>query len=85
MDRLLYVAMSGAKQTMLAQAASTNNLANVSTSGYKRERAIFEDLFYQNIRQPGGQTSLFHGVPLVYRHSTSSESRLLLYHDFNRG
>jgi len=33
-----------------------NNLANVNTSGFKRDRAIFEDLLYQNVRQPGGQT-----------------------------
>ncbi len=38
-------------------AVIANNLANVSTTGYKRERAIFEDLFYQNVRQPGSQTS----------------------------
>lgn len=34
-----------------------NNLANVSTSGFKRSRAVFEDLLYQNIRQPGAQSS----------------------------
>ena len=34
----------------------SNNLANVSTNGFKRGRAIFEDLLYQNIRQSGGQT-----------------------------
>lgn len=34
-----------------------NNLANVSTSGFKRSRAVFEDLIYQNLRQPGAQSS----------------------------
>jgi flagellar basal-body rod protein FlgG len=34
-----------------------NNLANVSTTGFKRSRAVFEDLLYQNIRQPGAQSS----------------------------
>ena len=34
-----------------------NNLANVSTNGFKRSRAVFEDLLYQNIRQPGSQSS----------------------------
>jgi flagellar basal-body rod protein FlgG len=34
-----------------------NNLANVSTTGFKRSRAVFEDLLYQTIRQPGGQSS----------------------------
>ncbi len=35
----------------------SNNLANVSTTGYKKGRPIFEDLYYQNIRQPGAQSS----------------------------
>jgi flagellar basal-body rod protein FlgG len=35
----------------------SNNLANVNTTGFKRDRAVFEDLLYQNIRQAGGQTS----------------------------
>lgn len=35
----------------------SNNLSNVSTIGYKRDRAVFEDLLYQIQRQPGGQSS----------------------------
>ncbi|MBN9286687.1 MAG: flagellar basal-body rod protein FlgG [Gammaproteobacteria bacterium 39-13] len=35
----------------------SNNLANVSTTGFKKDRPIFEDLYYQNIRQPGAQSS----------------------------
>lgn len=35
----------------------SNNLSNVSTIGYKRDRAVFEDLLYQVQRQPGGQSS----------------------------
>jgi flagellar basal-body rod protein FlgF len=34
MDRMLYVAMSGAKETMISQAANANNLANANTSGF---------------------------------------------------
>jgi len=37
MDRMLYVAMSGAKQNMHAQAINTNNLANVSTTGFRAD------------------------------------------------
>jgi len=37
MDRMLYIAMSGAKQTMLAQSANSNNLANVSTHGFRQD------------------------------------------------
>ena len=36
---------------------SANNLANVNTTGFKRDRASFEDLLYQQVRQPGGSTS----------------------------
>ena len=41
MDRMLYVAMSGAKQTMLAQAANANNLANVATTGFREDLLTF--------------------------------------------
>lgn len=44
MDRMLYIAMSGAKQTMLAQAASTNNLANVSTTAFKADFNTFRSM-----------------------------------------
>jgi flagellar basal-body rod protein FlgF len=39
MDKALYIAMSGAKQNMMAQRAHANNLANVSTTGFKRDFA----------------------------------------------
>ncbi|HET8802655.1 MAG TPA: flagellar basal body rod protein FlgF [Marinobacter sp.] len=39
MDKALYIGMSGAKQNMLAQRAHANNLANVSTNGFKRDFA----------------------------------------------
>jgi flagellar basal-body rod protein FlgF len=44
MDRLLYVMMSGAKQTMLAQAANNNNMANVSTPGFRADYAQFRSM-----------------------------------------
>ncbi len=37
MDRLIYVAMSGAKQTMMQQATVANNLANVTTTGFRAQ------------------------------------------------
>ncbi len=57
MNQALWVAKTGldAQQTRLA--VISNNLANVSTTGFKQSRAVFEDLLYQNIRQVGGQTS----------------------------
>jgi flagellar basal-body rod protein FlgF len=42
MDRALYVAMTGATQTMRAQAVNNNNLANASTTGFRAELAALE-------------------------------------------
>ncbi len=55
MIRSLWTARTGldAQQTQLD--VISNNLANVSTNGYKRSRAVFEDLLYQTLRQPGAQ------------------------------
>jgi flagellar basal-body rod protein FlgG len=57
MIRSLWIAKTGldAQQTQLDVVA--NNLANVGTSGFKRSRAVFEDLLYQTLRQPGAQSS----------------------------
>ena len=57
MIRSLSIAKTGldAQQTQLD--VVSNNLANVGTTGFKRSRAVFEDLMYQNLRQVGGQTS----------------------------
>lgn len=55
--RSLWISKTGldAQQTKLD--VVSNNLANVSTSGFKRSRAVFEDLLYQTLRQPGAQSS----------------------------
>ncbi|MDX9698811.1 MAG: flagellar basal-body rod protein FlgG [Rhodocyclaceae bacterium] len=55
MIRSLWTASTGlnAQQTQLD--VISNNLANVSTNGFKRQRAVFEDLLYQTMRQPGAQ------------------------------
>ncbi len=51
MDRMLYIGMSGAKETLLAQQLNNNNLANVSTRGFKadllqaRSMPVFGDGF----------------------------------------
>jgi len=44
MDKVLYTAMSGAKQTVLAQTANSNNLANVSTPGFRADYAQFRSM-----------------------------------------
>ena len=63
MIRSLWVARTGldAQQTNLDVIA--NNLANVSTNGFKRGQAVFEDLLYQTMRQPGAQSSQSTQVP----------------------
>ena len=57
MNPALWAAKTGldAQQTRLA--VTSNNLATVSTSGFKKGRAVFEDLLYQNVRQVGASTS----------------------------
>ena len=57
MIRSLWIAKTGldAQQTQLD--VISNNLANVGTAGFKRSRAVFEDLLYQTLRQPGAQSS----------------------------
>ncbi|WP_027350599.1 flagellar basal-body rod protein FlgG [Halotalea alkalilenta] len=68
MIRSLWIAKTGleAQQTQLDVTA--NNLANVGTNGFKRSRAVFQDLLYQNMRQPGAlssnQTNLPSGLQL---------------------
>jgi len=57
MIRSLWISKTGldAQQTQLD--VISNNLANVSTNGFKRSRAVFEDLLYQTLSQPGAQSS----------------------------
>ena len=57
MDASLRVAKTGLYAQQTRMNVISNNLANVNTTGFKRDRAVFEDLLYQNIKQPGGQTT----------------------------
>ena len=57
MIRGIYIAASGMLAESLRADVTANNLANVNTNGFKRQRAVFEDLLYQNLRQPGSATS----------------------------
>jgi len=57
MDASMWVAKTGLDAQNRRMNVISNNLANVNTTGYKRQRAVFEDLLYQNVRQVGGQTS----------------------------
>lgn len=63
MMRALWTAASG----MVAQQANidtiSNNLANVSTTGYKKTRMEFQDLIYQNLREPGSENAQGNQIP----------------------
>lgn len=57
MIRSLWISKTGLDAQQTQMDVISNNLANVSTSGFKRSRAVFEDLLYQTLRQPGAQSS----------------------------
>jgi len=57
MIRSLWISKTGLNAQQTKMDVIANNLANVSTNGFKRSRAIFEDLMYQTLRQPGAQSS----------------------------
>jgi flagellar basal-body rod protein FlgG len=57
MIRSLWIARTGLNAQQTNIDVISNNIANVSTNGFKKSRAVFQDLIYQTIRQQGGQTS----------------------------
>lgn len=57
MVRSLWTAKSGMDAQQTAMDIISNNLANISTAGFKSSRPVFQDLLYQTIRQPGAQSS----------------------------
>jgi flagellar basal-body rod protein FlgG len=54
MHPALWVSKTGLSAQDTNMATISNNLANVNTTGFKRDRAVFQDLLYQIDRQPGG-------------------------------
>lgn len=59
----LWVSKTGLNAQDVALRTISNNLANVSNVGFKRDRAVFQDLLYQIQRQPGGLTSQDTALP----------------------
>ena len=53
----LWIAKTGMEAQQMQLDVISNNLANVSTNGFKRGHAVFEDLMYQNLRQVGSAGS----------------------------
>ena len=63
MMNALWVSKTGLSAQDTQLATISNNLANVSTVGFKRDRVTFEDLLYQIRRQPGAQSSQDNQLP----------------------
>lgn len=57
MHPALWISKTGLDAQTKEIAVISNNLANASTVGFKKSRAVFEDLLYQNINQPGGRSA----------------------------
>ena len=63
MHSALYVSKTGLSAQDTALTTISNNLANVSTVGFKRDMAVFQDLLYQIAREPGAATSQDSQLP----------------------
>ena len=57
MNPALWVAKTGLDAQQTEMAVISNNLANVNTTGFKKGRAVFQDLLYQNVQQVGSATT----------------------------
>jgi len=63
MIRSLWIAKTGLEAQQTNMDVISNNLANVGTNGFKRTRAVFQDLMYQTVRQPGAQVGDANQLP----------------------
>jgi len=63
MSSALWVSKTGLAAQDKAMSTVANNLANVNTNGFKADRAVFEDLFYNIEKQPGAQADQINTVP----------------------
>jgi flagellar basal-body rod protein FlgG len=63
MINALWVSKTGLSAQDTQLSTISNNLANVATTGFKRDRAVFEDLIYQIRRQPGAQSTESSQLP----------------------
>ena len=57
MNSALWAAKTGLDAQQTRMTVVSHNLANASTNGFKKDRAVFEDLLYQNVSQVGAATS----------------------------
>lgn len=63
MLRALYSAAAGMQSQQMNLDVISNNLANVNTTGFKKSKIEFQELLYQNIRNPGAETGAGNQVP----------------------
>lgn len=63
MEPALWVSKTGLDAQDINIANIAQNLANVNTTGYKKSRAVFNDLIYQNLRQAGAQSTQINEIP----------------------
>jgi flagellar basal-body rod protein FlgG len=86
MIRALYTATTGLEAQQLNIDVIANNLANVSTTGFKRSRADFEDLLYQTLKEPGSPatstTQVSTGVQVGLGVRPAAVQRVHLQGDF---
>ena len=75
MDKLLYVAMSGAKETLRAQAANNHNLANANTTGFRADLTAFQS---RAVTGPGFASRVY--ATQLDRRSGTSTGRFADHH-----
>ena len=63
MIRSLYIAKTGMDAQQSQMDVISNNLANIGTTGFKGSRAVFQDLIYQTLSQPGAQSTQQTQIP----------------------
>lgn len=63
MNQAMWISKTGLQAQDAKLQAIANNLANVNTVGYKRDRVVFEDLFYRTERAPGAQVDQNNASP----------------------
>ncbi len=88
MLRSLYIASTGMRAQDLNVSVIANNLANVNTSGFKRSRADFEDLMYQNLKLMGtisnAGTQIPTGIQLGLGVKPAAVQKIFLQGDFTQ-
>lgn len=73
MIRSLWIAKTGLEGQQDRLDVISNNLANVSTNGFKRARPVFQDLLYQTLRQPGAASSVQTNLPSGLQMGTGAQ------------